>query len=214
MLVDSKELASGVSVQLGQQHGEAGAVARESLVRDQVVRHPLRSQLHWRLTHRQRVSLGKEVAHELVVVGHNLALEVDGLLGLDGTNEVAGDDTALVDELVEGVLAVSSGLAKVNLPSSVRNAVTVHVHALAIGLHGHLLDVGCQLGQSLRVRQDCALPESHEGHIPNAQKPQHDREVLPEWCGSEVVVDVPGSGQELLSDPKAVVQRQGQNAHG
>jgi hypothetical protein len=39
--------------------------------------------------------LGKEVAHELVVVGHDLALQVHALLGAHDADEVAWDDAAL-----------------------------------------------------------------------------------------------------------------------
>lgn len=49
------------------------------------------------------------------MVGDDFALEVDALLGLDGADEVARHHAALVDELVEGVLAVGAGLPKVHL---------------------------------------------------------------------------------------------------
>lgn len=42
-------------------------------------------------------------------------LEVDALLALQNAYELTGDDATLVDELVEGVLPVGAGFAKVNL---------------------------------------------------------------------------------------------------
>lgn len=42
-------------------------------------------------------------------------LEVHTLLTLQDPNELTGDDTALVDELVEGVLAVGARLPEVHL---------------------------------------------------------------------------------------------------
>jgi hypothetical protein len=55
-----------------------------------------------------------------------------------------------VDELVEGVLAIGARLAKVNLSRIEGERVAVNVDALAVALHGHLLDVGRQLGQGLQ----------------------------------------------------------------
>lgn len=101
------------------------------------------------LTVGQRIRLCKEVAHELVVVGHHLALEVHGLLAADEADEVARHDAALVDELVEGVLAVGAGLPEVDFAALEGQAVAVDVDALAVALHVHLLDVGGQLGQRL-----------------------------------------------------------------
>jgi hypothetical protein len=73
-----------------------------------------------------------------------LTLEVDGLLALDDADEVAGDDAALVDELVEAVLPVGAGLPKVDLPHVVRQRDPVNGHALAVALHAHL-DTGNEI---------------------------------------------------------------------
>ena len=42
-------------------------------------------------------------------------LEVHTLLALQDTNELTGNDATLVDELVERVLPIGAGLAKVHL---------------------------------------------------------------------------------------------------
>ena len=42
-------------------------------------------------------------------------LEVDTLLALKDANELTGDDPALVDELIEGVLSIGARLSKVHL---------------------------------------------------------------------------------------------------
>ena len=94
--------------------------------------------------------LCKEVAHELIVVADNLALEEDTLLAAHDADEVAGDDAPLMDELVERVLAVGAGLAKVNLTGLKGQHIALHVDALAVALHGDLLVVRGQLGQGLR----------------------------------------------------------------
>ncbi len=74
VLVQRQDLARRERGQLGQQKRGGRPVAGERLVRDERVGHVLRAQLHGRLAGRQRVGLREEVAHELVVVGHHLAL--------------------------------------------------------------------------------------------------------------------------------------------
>ena len=44
----------------------------------------------------------------------------------------------LVDELVEGVLAISARLAKIDLASLKWQRLSINRHALAVALHGHL----------------------------------------------------------------------------
>ena len=65
-------------------------------------------------------------------------LEVHALLGLDSSDELAWDDAALMDELVEGVLSIGAWLSKVNLARLKGQPPAGEVHALAIALHGHL----------------------------------------------------------------------------
>mmetsp|Transcript_8143 Transcript_8143/g.20571 ORF Transcript_8143/g.20571 Transcript_8143/m.20571 type:complete len:488 (-) Transcript_8143:580-2043(-) len=214
VLVQRQQLAGGVRVELGQHDGQRRAVAGEGLVGDEVVGDALSAQLHGALAHRQCVGLREEVAHQLVVVGHDLALEVHGLLGLDDADEVAGDGAALVDELVEGVLAVGARLAEVDLARGKRQLGAIDGHALAVGLHGHLLDVGRQLGQRLGVGQDGAGWAVEEGHVEHAQHAEGDGQVLLEGRRGEVLVDVPGALEELLHGIEAVLQGQGQHAHG
>ena len=76
VLIHGQDLASGVSIQLWQQNAEGGSVASESLVRNEVVWNVLSPQLHCCLACRQGICLCKEVAHQLIVVGHHLALQV------------------------------------------------------------------------------------------------------------------------------------------
>ena len=76
VLIHGQDLASGVSVQLWQQNAEGGSIASEGLVRDEVVWNVLSPQLHSCLACRQGICLCKEVAHQLIVVGHHLSLQV------------------------------------------------------------------------------------------------------------------------------------------
>ncbi len=77
VLIHGQDLPRGVSVQRWEQDAEGGAVPTEGLVGDEVVRHILRAQLDGGLALGQGIGLCKEVAHQLVVVGHHLALQTD-----------------------------------------------------------------------------------------------------------------------------------------
>lgn len=76
VLVHGENLACTEGVQLRKEDAKGWPVACEGLVRDQVVWHILGAQLHCRLALGQGISLCKEVAHELIVIGYNLALRV------------------------------------------------------------------------------------------------------------------------------------------
>jgi hypothetical protein len=109
--------------------------------------------------------LREKVAHQLVVVAHDLALEVDALLAADDADELARHDAALVDQLVERVLAVRPRLAEVDLARLEAQPFAVDVDALAVRLHRHLRaapqDVACVLSCGLSVMLvSSALPHA------------------------------------------------------
>ena len=69
-------------------------------------------------------------------------------------DEVGRDEPgALVDQLVEGVLAVGAGLAPEHLAGVGGHRGAVPPHALAVGLHRQLLEVRREPVQQLRVGQ-------------------------------------------------------------
>ena len=65
-------------------------------------------------------------------------LEVHTLLALEDADELTGDDTPLVNELVEGVLSVSTRLAKVYLTRLKRQPRPINGNSFAVTLHRHL----------------------------------------------------------------------------
>jgi hypothetical protein len=82
--------------------------------------------------------------------------QLHGLLALAETNEVGGHHSALVDQLVEAVLPVRAGLAKVYFACLKWHHFAVHGDALSVGFHVHLLDVRRKAQECLRVRQQSA----------------------------------------------------------
>ena len=147
-------------------------------MRLQVLGDVLRLQVLHALAVRQRVGLGEEVAHQLVVVAHRLALALQRRLALAEADEVARDHATLVDQLVETVLAVGARLAEVHLARGERERRAVHGHALSVRLHVHLLDVRGEAKQRLRVGQKRAARVLEEGRVPDADQTHHGGNVL------------------------------------
>ena len=85
----------------------------------------------------QGFGLCKEVGHELYMV------VTDGILRLAETNKVARDELgALVDQLVEGVLAVGSRFAPDNRPGLPFHLFTGAGNVFSVALHVALLEIG------------------------------------------------------------------------
>lgn len=76
------------------------------------------------------------------------------IVRFDRGYEVTGDNTgALVDKLVECMLAISSRFPPDNRPSAVVNLVTSPYHILSIALHVSLLEVCSEPMHVLIIRQ-------------------------------------------------------------
>ena len=97
-LIQCQQLADCISSAVWQQHRERRPVACERLVGHQILRHLLRAQLHLGLAIGQRIGLGKEVAHELVVVAHNLILRRKNHLRPKGSAVSRDSNLSLVHE--------------------------------------------------------------------------------------------------------------------
>ena len=83
------------------------------------------------------LGLREDIRHEDVV------MTAERVEGFGEGDEVAGDEAgALVDELVEAVLAVGAGFAPVDRTCFGIHMIAIEFHMLAIALHGELLEVG------------------------------------------------------------------------
>ena len=78
-------------------------------------------------------------------------------------NEVCGNHAgSLMNQLVEGMLAIRSRLAPENLAGVVEDRASIAAHGLAIRLHGELLEVSGETVQVLRVREHCVGVRTQE----------------------------------------------------
>jgi len=88
-----------------------------------------------------------KIAEEFLVHANEETAHADmiaeRIVRLDADEEVGRDESrALVQQLVERVLAVGARLAPEHLAGVGRHRRAVPAHALAVGLHGQLLEVG------------------------------------------------------------------------
>mmetsp|Transcript_73394 Transcript_73394/g.174967 ORF Transcript_73394/g.174967 Transcript_73394/m.174967 type:complete len:218 (+) Transcript_73394:505-1158(+) len=213
MLVQGQQQTEVVRIADRQEQGIGGPVPAEDLVRDQLLRHPFSLQLLGSFAQGQGVRLRKEVGHELVVVGHRLTIQADGILGGLKADEVCRNHSALVHELVEGVLAIGARLPEVDRTCGHCAFLAVHLHALAVALHVQLLDMRHKAHQRLAVRQHGTALVAQAGGIPNCQQPQDRRQVLLQGRGLEVHVHGTGAAEELLHHLEAVLKGQRNDAH-
>ena len=104
---------------------------------------------------------------------------------------------ALVDELVEGVLPVGAGLAPEHLAGVVADGGAVPAHALAVGLHRELLEVGREPVQQLRVGEDGVGVGAEEVGVPDVEQAHLERHVGRCGSGAEVLVHGVEAGQQV-----------------
>jgi len=94
----------------------------------------------------------------------------NGIVRLGGGNEVAGDQAgALVDELVEGVLAVGAWLAPHDRTCAVVDGLARLADELSVALHITLLEIGGKTVQVLIVGQQGVCFRLEEVGVPNSE---------------------------------------------
>ena len=129
----------------------------------------------------ERLGLGEDVGHQHVVMA------AERIERFDEGDEVAGDEPrALVDQLVEGMLAVGAGLAPVDRAGVVVDVGAVERDVLAVALHRELLQVGGEALEVLLVGQngdglgaeEVGVPDGEQAHAGRAGSGRTER------CGS------------------------------
>mmetsp|Transcript_94844 Transcript_94844/g.306691 ORF Transcript_94844/g.306691 Transcript_94844/m.306691 type:complete len:388 (-) Transcript_94844:386-1549(-) len=214
MLVQGEQLAEVIRIADRQEQRQRGAVAGEGLVGHQVVRHAISLQLLGSLSQSQCVRLCEKVGHQLIVVGHRLPGQLNGVLRGREADELGRDRAALVHELVEGVLPVRARLPEVDGTGANRHLLACHRDALAVGFHVQLLDVRHEARESLAIRQHGATLVLEDADIPDGQQAHDEGQILFGWGREEVLVHRSAAIMELHNGVEAVLQGQRQNANG
>src|ERR1700738_3568533 len=113
-------------------------------MRREPVRRAFRLDLLGAFAEGQRLRLGEDIGKQYVL------MPAEGIEGPAKRDEIAGYEPGpLMDQLIEGMLAVGPWLAPVD-----RSGVVIHVdavpgHMLAVALHGELLKIGRETLQVL-----------------------------------------------------------------
>ncbi len=125
-------------------------------------------------------------------------LVLEGMRGVGDGDKVRRHQTcALVDELVERVLAVGAGLAPEDLAGVGGGGRTIPAHTLAVGLHGELLQVGREAVEVLRVGKNGVALRAKEVGVPDVEQTHQRGNVLLEGGSAHVLVDGVEAGEEL-----------------
>ena len=157
----------------------------------------------------QGFGLCKEVGEQLLVVIANLVVAVGR------GDEVARNHLgALVDQLVEGVLAVRTRFAPEDRASLVVHALGIAVNGLTVGFHVSLLEVSSEAMQILIVGEHGVARSAKEVVVPNADESEDNREVLVGRSGLEMLIHFVGALVELHVVFEADAERDGKISLG
>ena len=197
MLVQGDELAERERGQRVAEDRGRRTVALKAAGRDDLLGRTLGAHLIGRLTKGKRLGLGQEVAQEQLV--HVLAAVGCGVGSVGESDKVGRDHHgALVQQLVEGVLTVGTGLAPEDLTGIGGHSAAVPADVLAVGLHGELLQVGRETVQVLAVRQHGMALGTEEVDVPDVEQAHQRDGIVLERRVAEVLVDSVEALEELL----------------
>ena len=146
---------------------------------------------------RQGLGLGEVVAQEQLV--HVLVAVLGRVRGVDERDEVGRDELgALVNQLVEGVLAVGARLAPEDLARGAGQLGAIPTDALAVGLHGELLEISGEAVHVLVVGKHGMALGAEEVDVPHVEEAHQRDDVLLERRVLEIGVHVVESREEVL----------------
>ena len=154
----------------------------------------------------QRLGLRQEIRQQQGVVLANR------VVGFHRGEKIARHQLGpLMQQLIEGVLAVGAGLAPDHRAGLVVHDLAVAGDPLAVGLHVALLEVGWEARQVLVVGQNGVGLGAEEVVVPDPEQRQRDRQVLVERRGPEVLVHLVRAFQQGTEVLKADAERDGQS---
>ena len=150
-----------------------GSIAIEDAIRDLIPSDAFTGHIIGGLTKSQCLRLGKQVCHQFVVMITN------GVLRAAESDKINRDQfRALVNELVERVLPVGSGLPPDDRSGLIPHPAALPIHTFAIAFHIQLLQVRGKTMQILIVGQHGMGLRLPEVVIPDAQQTHQDREIV------------------------------------
>src|SRR5262249_4413427 len=149
VLVQCYQFAKRGRGQAIRQKGVRWAISFEHPMRNEPIRCALPFYLLSRLAKRECFGLSEDIGDEHVVVA------VQRIEGVREGDKVDRDELgSLMDQLIERVLTVGSGLAPVDRPSLIIYFISVYRDVLTIALHRELLEISGKALEILLVRKN------------------------------------------------------------
>ena len=123
--------------------------------------------------------LSHNVGAELLLARAALNVHVNAELALLEANELQGNDIgSLMEQLVEGVLAIGAGLAEEHGAGGISYGLAEAVYGLAVGLHVSLLQVCREAAEGLGIRQERRSGEAEHVSLIYADEGIEKRGIL------------------------------------
>ena len=201
VLIQGNQLAEDFRRQPVVYDGAGGLIPRQHPVRhgavEQLARKTGRLQLASRLRcgppAHQRFRLGQGVGE------HCILMRKIVVLVLDRDNKIRRyEASALMHQLVEGMLAVVAGRPPDDWASLVTHHLAMPGNAFAVALHLKLLKISREMAQAVVVREDRMGRGTEEVDVPHPQQTHEHRHVPLPRRGAEVLIHGMRAVQKLL----------------
>src|SRR5262249_46986704 len=148
------------------------SIAFEHTVRNKPIWHTFRLDLLTGFSKSESRSLRKDVRQQHIV------MPAERVERLSERDEVTRNEpSALMDQLIEGMLAVCSRLAPIDRAGLSLDWRPLERHVLAIALHRQLLEIRRETLQVLIIGQHRDCLRAEEVIVPDAEKAHEDRQV-------------------------------------
>src|SRR5258707_897469 len=153
-------------------------------MRNKPIRRAFGLDLLARFSKRERLALRKNVRQQ------HIMMPAERVERLSERDEVARNEPrALMDQLIEGMLAVGSRLPPIDRAGLRLDWCPIERYVLAVALHRQLLEIGRETLQVLVIGQHGDGLRAEEVVVPDAEKAHQDRQVAAERRGPEMLVD-------------------------
>ncbi|CAB4807264.1 unannotated protein [freshwater metagenome] len=192
MFVERDELAKNSRGELRGNDGGAGPVAGEHPVRRLLGRCAVGDHFGFGLAESQRLGLSEHVGHQQIVM---IAMRVIGVRETDHVHR--HQPGALMNQLIEGVLAVGPGLAPYDGSGLTHYRRAIAAHRLAVAFHVELLQIGGEPTELVGIGQHRVALRAQHVAVPDTKHRQNDGHVLSQRRMQEVLVNGVKPGKEL-----------------